>query len=133
MVQTRTLSIQYVLIGAVMLVATTSPLAKEKEKAKGPTIYTYTGRQYRNPTLNPLLPSSSQESKSPEVVNLPAVAIQGIVWGPSPKAIINNHVVSKGDILSQGIEVLEISKGSVKVLYREKIFTLLPKGVIEEK
>ena len=36
-------------------------------------------------------------------------------------------------VSSDSEEILDISKGGIKVIYRGKIFTLLPKGVVEER
>jgi len=123
--------IQGVLLGGLILFPT-GVFAKDV-KEKSSTLYR--GRDYRDPTLNPLLSKPAQESKAvTEVVRLPSLTVQGVMWGTdSPRAIINKQVVVKGDVLPEGIEVLDISKAGIKVLYREKIFTLLPKGAIEEK
>ena len=105
---------------------------KEVVKEKGPV--PYLGREYRDPTLNPLLSRPAQEETAvKEVVTLPSISIQGIIWGGSaPSAIIDGQVVRKGDTLSEGIQVLDISGAGIKVLYRGKIFTILPQGVVEE-
>ncbi len=95
----------------------------------------YKGRDYRDPTVNPLLARPAQENQAPakEFVKLPAVSIQGVVWGGEmPSAIIGGSVVRKGDTLPEGIEILDITGTGVKGLYRGKIFNILPQGVVEE-
>ena len=102
-------------------------------KEKGPVFYR--GREYRDPTVNPLLskPTQEEQHKVQEFVTLPPLTIQGVFWGgDSPRAIINEQVVRKGDTLPDGIEILDISGSGIKVLYREKIFTILPQGVVKE-
>lgn len=119
-----------VLLGGIILSTfMTTAFAKEK------TPILYTGRAHRDPTLNPLLGKSvSQKTHAaPELVRLPYLTIQGVIWGGgTPQAIVDNRVVVKGDILPGGIEILDISGTGIKVLYRGKIFTLLPQGAVEE-
>ena len=111
--------------------------SKKVEKvfiSRGPS--PYLGREHRDPTLNPLLSRTVQkESKAPvEVVKLPDLTVQGVIWGKdAAKAIIEKRVVAKGDILPEGIEILDISGAGIKVLYKGKIFTVLPQGVVEER
>ena len=109
----------------------TKPFAKEKD----PILYR--GREYRDPTVNPLLSKpvvQEEQEKVREFVTLPSLTIQGIVWGGNfPRAIIDRQVVTKGDVLPEGIEILDISEKGIKMLYRGKIFNVLSKGVVEEK
>lgn len=116
-----------VLVGVIWFAP--EPLAKERDSML------YRGRDYRDPTVNPLLSRPVQE-ESPSVkeyVTLPTLMIQGVIWGgDAPRAIIDGQVVRKGDTLPDGIDVLDISGAGIKVLYRGKIFTILPQGVVEE-
>lgn len=130
--------VQQILLGALLLSlpAFAKETAKEaKEKTlKEKNLIRYIGREHRDPTANPLLSLPSPKTKLEEVVRLPSLQIQGIIWGgSSPQAIINEQVVAKGDVIAGGVEILDISKGGIKVIYRSKIFTLLPKGAVEEK
>ena len=106
-------------------------VAASKEKGPVP----YLGREYRDPTLNPLLvkPIEEKTEAVKEVVALPSLTVQGVIWGGgSPSAIIDGEVVRKGDTLPGGVAILDISGAGIKVLYRGKIFTILPQGVVEE-
>lgn len=123
---------------APLAFAKKEPLFKKKETvliSRGPS--SYLGREHRDPTLNPLLSRAvvQKEAKAAvEIVRLPALTVQGVIWGKdAAKAIIEERVVAKGDILPEGIEVLDISGAGIKVLYKGKIFTVLPQGVVEER
>lgn len=117
-------------LGVAALGTLPASFAKEKD----PLLYR--GREYRDPTVNPLLSKPVVEEETEVVkdyVSLPPVTIQGVFWGgEAPRAIIDGAVVRKGDVLPDGIEVLDISGAGIKVLYRGKIFTILPQGVVEE-
>ncbi|MDD4980858.1 MAG: hypothetical protein PHC54_06315 [Candidatus Omnitrophica bacterium] len=55
---------------------------------------------------------------------LPALAIQGMVWGGTfPQAIINAKVVKIGDTIA-GARIIDISKSGVTVLYEDKKYNL---------
>ena len=115
-------------LGGLILLTTTA-FVKEKEAI------VYTGRDHRDPTISPLLIKPSVKTEEPvvqEVIIPPSLTIQGIIWGGNiPRAIVNGQVVAKGDSLPEGVEILDISKGFVKVIYHGKIFTLHPKGASE--
>jgi len=126
----RFLLVQSLLLGGVIGLTPTVSFAKEK----GPT--SYLGRQFRDPTINPLVakPILDTPQVVREVVQPPSLTIQGVIWGADdPRAIIDEQVVSKGDILPEGIEILDISSSGVKILYRGRIFTLFPEGVVEQR
>ena len=129
-------SCEAVLFGGILFLmpaAFAKGVTVKEVKAKRPV--PYLGRDYRDPTLNPLLSKPAQEETTAvkEVVTLPPISIQGVVWGgSSPNAIIDGRVVRKGDTLPEGVEILDISGAGIKVLYRGKIFTILPQGVVEE-
>ena len=138
MVLQKKLLAKRILLGCLVLLSTTAfakGAAKEPKEIKEKNLIRYTGRENRDPTANPLLTLQNPNQKPiEEVVRLPSLQIQGIIWGgSSPQAIINEQVVSKGDVIAGGVEILDISKGGIKVIYRGKIFTLLPKGVVEER
>lgn len=120
---------RFVFLVMILVVPATS-FAKESP----PTLYT--GRDYRDPTTNPLLTRPVQEKPRvvQEVIHPPSLRVQGVIWGgDAPKAIVDETVVTKGDILPSGVEILEISGTGIKVLYRGKIFLLLPNGAVEER
>ena len=56
--------------------------------------------------------------KPPEQYGLAHLQVQGIVWGTEmPQAIINNTVVRVGEIIGE-VEILDIRKEGVYVLYQ---------------
>jgi len=142
----KKLLVKRILLGCLVLLSTTAfakeaakqPKETPKEtKEKEKDLIRYTGREVRDPTANPLLSfptPATKETKVEEVVRLPSLQIQGIIWGGgNPQAIIDEQVVAKGDMIAGGVEILDISKSGIKVIYRGKIFMLLPKGVVEER
>ena len=55
---------------------------------------------------------------------LPALTVQGLVWGDAAKqAIINNKVVTIGDVVN-GVVIKDIGKEGVTVLFEYKEFSL---------
>ncbi|MBN1913911.1 MAG: hypothetical protein JW788_05875 [Candidatus Omnitrophica bacterium] len=55
---------------------------------------------------------------------LPALTIQGLVWGGAfPQAIINNRVVKVGDIIEEA-KITAISKTGVKVVFDKREYDL---------
>lgn len=89
----------------------------------------YTSGDLRDP-LKSLL---EEEKISPvldpaeeEVIFLPPLDVQGMVWGVEPvKAIINNEVVGKGDIILEA-QILDIKKDGVYLLYKGEQFVVRP-------
>ena len=79
-----------------------------------------------------------------EIKPLPSLQIQGIVWGGAvPQAIINNKVVKIGDTIGQ-VRIIDITRGSVTVLFENRKYNLSatsisnlknpnPKGEKDEK
>lgn len=62
-------------------------------------------------------PAQPQEEKKEEVVNPPALAVQGVMWGSdTPLAIVNNRVVKKDDVID-GARVVDINKDGVTVFF----------------
>ncbi|MDD3088235.1 MAG: hypothetical protein PHP89_06705 [Candidatus Omnitrophica bacterium] len=82
----------------------------------------YRARGLRNPFQQPISstedkPGKTEEPASVEVASLPVLNVQGIIWQGNPKqAIINNRVMKVGDSLDN-IDVIDISKEGVTVLY----------------
>lgn len=57
-------------------------------------------------------------------VSLPGLKVEGIIWGSQlPQAIINNEVVRPGDSV-EGVQIIEISRTGLTVLFKDKIFKL---------
>ncbi len=79
----------------------------------------YTGDRFRDP-LRMLIPRHIAED---EFIR-PRLALQGVLWGGRrPTAIVNNTVVSVGDVVS-GVKILDIRRGAVILLYRGERFIL---------
>jgi len=71
------------------------------------------------------------ENEPIETGPLPSVTIQGIVWGSAlPQAIINNKVVKVGDTVEQ-MQILEISKNGIIVLYGNQKHNLSAPSVVQ--
>jgi len=69
-------------------------------------------------------PFQEEEIEAPGIRALPSMTIQGIVWGGSfPQAIINNKVVRVGDTI-EGVEITDIDKNRVTVLFENQKYTL---------
>ena len=70
----------------------------------------------------------TNENLEPKVeARLPNLTVQGVIWGDNlPQAIINNKVVKVGDRLGS-VDVIDISKEGVTVLFasvKHKLSTL---------
>ena len=49
---------------------------------------------------------------------LPALTVQGVIWGTQkPQVIINNKVLREGDFLDE-VQILEIKSSGIVVLYK---------------
>ncbi|MDP1852685.1 MAG: hypothetical protein Q8L26_00535 [Candidatus Omnitrophota bacterium] len=58
----------------------------------------------------------------PDEFPLPSLTVQGVVWGGQyPQAIINNTVVKTGEKI-EDVEILEIAKDKIKLLYKGRNF-----------
>ena len=100
--------------------------AEVSKKEPGMTIerprIEYRARGLRNPFQQPVStteekPAKAEESVAIDPVSLPVLNVQGIIWQGNPKqAIINNRVVKVGDSLDN-IDIIDISKEGVTVLY----------------
>lgn len=71
------------------------------------------------------------EAGSEEIVLLPDMQFQGMVWRSSrPQAIINNKVYDVKDIINTAggpVEIKEIKKDGIHLLYMGKEFIVRPK------
>lgn len=69
-----------------------------------------------------IAPAESQVPGQPPeaVTTLPAMTVQGMVWGSAaPQAIINNTIVKEGDAI-EGASIVKIDKEGVTLLYEGK-------------
>ncbi|MDP3142494.1 MAG: hypothetical protein Q8N14_00895 [Candidatus Omnitrophota bacterium] len=87
----------------------------------------------------PLFPKKETEPKKvtevasqrKEEVRPPELIIQGLVWGKiMPQAIVNNKVVTIGDIINEA-KIVDINKNGVSILFKDKIFFVKPLTVEE--
>jgi hypothetical protein len=64
--------------------------------------------------------------KEVEEIKSPDLTVQGLVWGKiSPQAIVNDTVVSVGDVI-ENAKIIEISQNGIRVLYMNDIFLIKP-------
>lgn len=95
---------------------------KQKEEPLRPKVE-YGAQGLRDPFL-PLITEKKTEgaslSQQIEVKSLPALTVQGLIWGGAfPQAIINNKVVKVGDTIGE-VKIIEISKEGVTVLFANR-------------
>jgi len=59
-----------------------------------------------------------REVTGQEKIVLPALTVQGVIWGTQkPQVIINNKVLREGDFLDE-VQILEIKSSGIVVLYK---------------
>lgn len=88
----------------------------------------YIGKDYRDPLQ---LPASLRAPVAPEALGaemeLPSLRVEGMVWGSRrPQAIIGGSVYEKGDVVGE-MEILDISKDGITLLYKDRKFIVRPK------
>ena len=83
----------------------------------------YKARGLRDPFKPPQTKkeAEAQQTKPPEEAKpLPALVVQGLIWGGIfPQAIINNKVVRVGDLI-EGVEITGINQEGVTILFDGK-------------
>ena len=88
----------------------------------------YAGGSLRDPFAS-LLPQEMRpetDAQPEEVVALPSLHLQGLVYGQlKPRAIIDGQVVGEGDRIND-IEVLQIQRDGVLLFYQNRRFILRP-------
>jgi hypothetical protein len=93
--------------------------AEKNEEIVRPKVE-YKAQGLRNPFEQPSLGlelEPDQAEKGLKEVVLPLLIVQGIIWEGNPKqAIINNNVVKVGDTL-ESVDIVDISKEGVIVLF----------------
>lgn len=92
---------------------------KEIQRVVRPNVE-YRAKGLRNPFEQPITDSASEDGGSLGLQKekaLPSLTVQGIIWGGSfPQAIINGKVVKIGDVI-EGVDIVNISKEGVTVLF----------------
>lgn len=114
-------------VAAVTRSAPDSPPAFAAEAA--PLRVEYVAEGTRDP-FESLLPQevgpTSAQQAAAEEVTLPALHLQGLVYGQlKPRAIIDGQVVGEGDRIND-IEVLQIQRDGVLLFYQNRRFFLRP-------
>jgi hypothetical protein len=73
-----------------------------------------------------ILPESSELTNP--TLNLNRFTVQGIIWGVKvPQAIINNQVLTIGDLI-EGAEILSIEKSGVTLIFSGSVYNLKAPG-----
>jgi len=71
-------------------------------------------------------------SKNQEVVVLPKLDIQGVVWGTNnPQAIINNKVLKIGESVDD-VRIKDVKSNGIVVVYKNKEFLIASPGGINK-
>jgi len=98
--------------------------AAVKERPKRENKVEYKSENLRDPFQEQKI-EIKEERKEPEVAKpLPALRVQGIVWGGSlPQAIINNKVMRLGDTV-EDVVIKEINRSGVTVLFGGRKYNL---------
>ncbi|MCP4649321.1 MAG: general secretion pathway protein GspB [PVC group bacterium] len=59
-----------------------------------------------------------------EVIKLPSIFVQGIIWSKRrPQAIVDNNVLKVGDYIKE-FEIKEIKRKSIELFYKGKTFSV---------
>lgn len=67
---------------------------------------------------------TTEAAQEASVKPLPALTVQGIVWGGSmPQAIINNQVLKEGDVIGE-IKITKINKNEIEVFYTGRLYVI---------
>jgi len=96
-----------------------------EEVIERPAVH-YTSQSLRDPFDSGIQKEgvSSEGQKVNETVELPALTVQGVIWGTKkPQVIINNKVLREGDMLDD-VQVLEIKGTGITVLYKNRTHTI---------
>ena len=95
---------------------------------------TYYGDSYRDPTFLPqwferkeeieIVPEEPEEVVEEEI-QLPVLDINGIVWsGTEGYLLMDDKIFKKGEHAENGIEILEIKRNEITLLYKNKQFVV---------
>ncbi len=123
------IKILFLLIMCILFFRKSSGLEESKNPAQEamelPGVV-YKAEDQRDPFREYLLEEElkPEETVKPVQVPLPALTIQGIIWGGRvPQAIINNKVVKTGDTI-EGVRIADISRDGISVFFNEQRYTL---------
>lgn len=86
----------------------------------------YKAQGLKDPFLPPLIEKKTDASgpKAEEVKPLPALTVQGLIWGGEfPQAIVNSKVVRIGDRIGE-VEVTGIAKDGLTVFFANREYKL---------
>ncbi len=99
------------------LIAAGNPLQPAEEVVSVPTVE-YKAGMLRDPFQGYKEEKETAQAASEAMVKpLPALTVQGIVWGGSiPQAIINNKVLKEGDLIGE-VKITKINKEGIEVFY----------------
>lgn len=94
-------------------------------------IVEYKAKEFRSPFFSPfhikVEPQAAQEKAAQAIEQekpLPALKVQGIIWGGIfPQAIINDKVVKIGDTI-EGVRILSVDKEGIAVFFEERKYSL---------
>ncbi len=95
----------------------------------------YTSENFKDPFTVTVMPEPEAEEIQQitplEKISLPAIKIQGIIWGTNrPQAIINDEVVEVGKTINETITILDITGSGIIVSYKNQKFALpAPSGI----
>lgn len=105
------------------------PSADRQEAAARPTLE-YSAEQLRDPFVEiitedtGLAKMEGNKSQQEQKKSLPALTVQGLIWGGSlNQAIINNKVVKAGDTL-EGARIVSIEKEGILVLFEGQQYSI---------
>ncbi len=66
----------------------------------------------------------SPEKSAEDEAAISAIKLQGLIWGGNiPQAIINESVVKAGDVVDN-MQIIEINKDGVSVLFNNRVYNL---------
>ena len=98
------------------------PLIASVRQTRNSFVYGESGR--RDPMV-PLVVASGAKRKRRTYRSAPKLLLEGIVWSQDvPIAVINGTVLKEHDLI-EGVEVLQIRRDRVTLLYRSREFVLM--------
>jgi len=104
---------------------------QQEEAIVLPTVE-YKADSFKDPFIKGYVEDKEEQAISGQPVEirpLPALTVQGLIWGSeTPQAIINNKVLKIGDVLptgtddAAGVKIMGINKTGVEVFYYGKSY-----------
>jgi hypothetical protein len=96
-------------------------------RIKDPFLSLFPKKEPEVKNVEQVVPVKKEEIKPPEL------SIQGLVWGKiAPQAIVNNKVVSVGDIIDEA-RIIGINKEGIRILFKNEIFFIRAQTVEKSK